>query len=133
MDFTSKDINELKRFENEVYKLFKVKGNIRRCKSNKYETYNLGINCSPLARALFLCGVPAGNKVKQDFFIPICILQGKNYFRRFVQRFFSCEGSVTSGKYKRLQIRACIWKAKPKLNSGIKFIEDISVGLKKFF
>jgi hypothetical protein len=133
IDFTSKSIDELKRFENEVYYLFKIRGKVRRCTSNKYKTYNLGINCSPLARVLFLCGVPAGNKVKQDFYIPLWILNNRKYFKRFTQRFFTCEGSVIHDNKKRLQIRACIWKSEKNLKSGIKFITDISAGLKKFF
>lgn len=133
IDFTSKSIKELNRFGKEVYKLFRIKGKIRKCTTNRFESYNYGINCSPLSRILFLCGVPTGAKVKKDFKIPGWILENKKFFRRFVQRMFSCEGSILYEPPKKLQIRIDVWKLESNLDSGLRFMEDIAKGLNKFF
>lgn len=134
-DFTSKDIYELKRFEKEVYKLFKKKCIIRKCVSNtRGETYNTGINCSPIARILYLCGVPSGQKVLKSFKIPNWIKQDKECFRRFCQRLFSCEGGIMYEKGRKFpQIRLDMWKAENLLKNGKNFIDEISQGMNKYF
>ena len=94
VDYTSKYEKELKRFDKEVFILFGVKGKIRKCTTNNYNTKNLGINNKPLARTLKLIGTPAGAKVFIKFNIPYWILKDKENFRRFISRLFSCEACV---------------------------------------
>ena len=86
LDYTSKSVTELKRFGNEIYKLFKVKGKIRHCNTNNYGTMNYGVNCKPLVRVLKLIGVPTGSKVLTKFTIPKWIIQDKALFSRFINR-----------------------------------------------
>lgn len=67
IDFTSKNKEELLRFEKEIFSVFGVKGKIRKCTTNKFGTsYNYGVNFKAIARTLFVAGVPAGNKVLQS-------------------------------------------------------------------
>jgi len=134
MDFTSKSKTELKRFEREMNSLFNVKGKIRRCTTNKFgETYNLAINCSPIARILLLCGVPAGQKVLVPFKIPKWIKENKEYFRRFTQRVFSCEGGIMHGPNRKLpQIRMSMWKAE-NVKEKITFLNELATYLNKHF
>ena len=107
---------------------------IRKCNSNKYgKTYNTGINCSPIARILFLCGVPSGQKVLSKFSIPKWIFLEKKYFKRFCTRLFSCEGSIIKEEGRRPRIRLEMWKAENLVKDGLNFMEDISAGLKKYF
>ena len=132
IDFTSKSIDELKRFEKEIQLLFNVKGKIRNCSTNKFgETYNLAINCSPVARILFLCGVPPGQKVLVPFGIPKWVTKDKECFRRFAQRAFTCEGSVMHEEKRRMpQIRFHIHKVE-KVEDY--FIGELGMYLKKYF
>jgi len=111
IDFTSKEINELNRFDKEMNFLFNTKGKIRKCTSNKYSTYNLAINSSPISRILFLCGVPSGQKVLTSFSIPKWIIDDKECFRRFCQRLFTCEGSINHDGRKTPQIRLEMFKS----------------------
>lgn len=113
IDFTSKSIKELRRFEKEIYSIFQIKGTIRECKSNTFgKTYNIGINCSPIARILYLIGVPNGQKVLKKFDIPLWIKNDKECFRRFCQRLFSCEGTLMNEKDRNFpRIRLEMWKS----------------------
>lgn len=131
LDFTSKEKTELKRFEKEFFSVFGVKGKIRLCTTNKFSvTYNYGINNKPIARILFLCGVPAGNKVLQSFSVPEWILENKIFFRRFIQRVLDCEGCVdTKGKYIELQM----YKSEELLGDGFIFFKEIKKKLLKHY
>jgi hypothetical protein len=134
IDFTSNNTSELKRFEKEIKFLFNVNGKTRRCTSNKYKTYNLAINSSPIARILYLCGVPAGQKVLTPFEIPKWIKKDKECFRRFCQRLFSCEGNIDCYKDREIpQIRIEMWKSKKIINDGESFMKDINIYMKKYF
>ena len=135
LDFTSKSLDELKRFGKEIFFLFKIKGKIRKCKSNKYgKTYNFAINCSPIARILNLCGVPAGQKVLKPFKIPNWIRQDRGCFKRFCQRLFSCEGCIMYEKGRKFpQIRLDMWKTENLLKDGKEFIDEIAKGMYKYF
>ena len=135
IDFTSKSKSELRRFEKEILSLFNVKCKIRMCSSNIYgETYNISMNCSPITRILFLCGVVSGQKVLVDFDIPIWIKKDKKCFRRFAQRIFTCEGSILYEKYRRIpQVRLHMWKAEKHLKQGNIFMNNISNLMKEYF
>lgn len=134
IDFTSKSKKELKRFEKEIYLLFEIKGKIRECTTNKLsKSYNLGINCSPVSRILFLCGVPSGQKVLSPFKIPYWIKRDKECFRRFAQRLFSCEGSIMYEPHRKLpQIRFSMWKS-DGIKEDINFLEELATYLNKHF
>ena len=134
IDFTSKSIEELKRFEKEIMSLFNVKCKIRECKSNLFgKTYNISMNCSPIARILFLCGVPSGQKVLKNFDIPKWIKSDKKNFGRFAQRVFSCEGGIMFEKHRKMpQVRMEMWKSEA-LEKKEKFVKELGIYLKKHF
>lgn len=133
IDFTSKDVSELKRFEDIIFKLFDIKGKIRPCNGNKYgKTFNMGINNALLARILYLIGVPAGCKVVSEYLIPSWILQDKECFRTFVRRVFSCEGCVSlEGKNSFVEIS--MYKSENLLDNGISFLNQLKEGMKNYF
>ena len=128
--FTSKSENELLRFEREIFGLFSVKGKIYLCTTNKYGTMNYAVLCAPLARVLHLLGVPKGDKVSQNYEIPGWVLRDKECFRRFVQRYFDCEGSVDPVHG---SIRMNMYKVDACLESGFSFMDDIRGGLLTYF
>ena len=130
LDYTSKSIMELKRFNQEIFLLFGINGKIRDCTTNKYNTKNLGINNKPLARVLKLLGVPTGAKVLKRFFVPKWILMDKELFSRFINRLFSCEGCVDMGGK---SIIVDMYKSSTMIEDGIKFFEDIGIHLDKYF
>lgn len=131
LDFTSASLKELKRFEKEFYLEFGVKGKVRKCTTNIFgSTYNYGINNKRIARLLFLCGVPYGNKVFQQLEIPNWILSNKLYFKRFVQRLFDCEGTVdVDNKY----VEICMSKNDDIINNGYEFFDQIRYRLLKYY
>ena len=132
IDFTSKSIKELKRFEKEMIVLFNIKGKIRKCTTNKFgKTYNIAFNCAPITRILFLCGVPAGQKVLLKFNIPKWIKKDKECFRRFAQRVFTCEGGLMHEKNRKMpQIRFNMHKEE---NIEDEFIGEVAKFLEKYF
>jgi len=131
IDYTSKSKEELRIFSEEIYSVFKVKGKIRKNKTNKFGiTYNLGINCSPLARIIILLGIPYGPKVLNDFSIPKWIKCDKCCFSTFVSRLFDCEGCVDIGS-RCIEIK--MYKSLEHLLNGIKFFNDIRNALDKHF
>ena len=124
LDYTSKSKNELRRFEAEIYNIFKLNGKIRACTSNKFsKTYNYGVNCKPLARVLILLGVPTGAKVLKPFRVPRWIIKNEHCFRIFVKRMFDCEGSIWNKKYSWIGIE--MWKERRLIKNGIEFFNDI--------
>lgn len=130
LDYTSNSNKELNRFNKEIFYLFGIKGKIRDCKTNKYNTKNLGINNKPLARVLKLIGVPTGAKVLSKFSIPKWILNDKTLFLRFINRLFSCEGSIDlQNKYIELKMH----KSVTLIEDGINFFKDIKKYLDKYF
>lgn len=129
IDFTSNNLDTLNYVNLLFFDLFGVKGKVRCCKSNKYGTMNLGINCKPLARALFLCGIPKGAKVEINFLIPDWIISNSFFFRSFIRAYFSCEACVDkTGKIMLEQ-----WKIVKKLYVAKKFMLQIIKGLNKYF
>lgn len=130
LDYTSKSVKELERFNKEIFDLFGIKGKIRDCKTNLYNTKNLGINNKVLARILKSIGVPTGAKVFTNFSIPNWILKDKNLFARFINRLLSCEGCVDlKNKYIELKM----YKSINSIKNGIDFFEDIKHYLDKYF
>jgi len=130
LDYTSKSKKELKRFEKIFFDVFKVKGKIRKCTTNKYGTFNYGVNCKPIARALYLFGVPTGAKVLKKFLIPKWILSNKVFFASFVRRLFDCEGTIDmKSKYIEIQM----YKNTKIIEDGIDFFQEIKENLDKYF
>lgn len=130
IDYTAKETEELERFNNEIRVVFGLRGTIRRNTTNAYGTMNLGVNCKPLGRTLALLGVPIGAKVFSAFRIPGWVLDNKEYFRRFMDRFFSCEGCVDVYS-KCLDMN--MYKHEPLLDANKVFFEDIKEGLERHF
>lgn len=128
--FTSNSKVELLRFENVLFNLFNVKGKIHPCTTNKYGTMNYTVSCAPLARMLYQIGVPAGEKVSQKYEIPAWVLEDRECFRRFVQRYFDCEGSV-SAVYGSINVK--MYKTDFCLDSGFAFMVAIRNGLNRYF
>lgn len=135
IDYTSKQISELKRFENEIFSLYGIKGRIRNCTTNKRgKTFNIAINCAPIARIFFLLGTPAGQKVLTPFHLPQWIKNDKECFSRFAQRLFTCEGSVAHEKNRKTpQIRMSMWKEERLVDQGEQFFFEIEEALKNYF
>jgi len=130
IDYTSKRVAELKRFNNEIKLMFGVKGKIRECTTNIYKTKNLGINNGPLTRVLNLLGTPTGNKVTQKFDIPIWIKNNPACFSRFINRLFSCEACVDS-KDRGIEIQ--MYKSIELIKDGVSFFEEIKYYLSKYY
>lgn len=134
-DYTSKDKKELLRFEKALFKIFKTKGKIRPCTTNKHSTtYNYGVNEYLTSKILSLIGVPRGEKVTQGYNVPSWILKDKDCFRKFIQRLFTCDGWVShSPKYHTTSLAYNQYKLEPLAKEKLTFIKQISEYLKKYF
>lgn len=128
--YTSKRTSELKRFEKEIFKLFGLRGDIRVCSTNKYGTQNIGFYNRVLSRTLNVVGVPAGQKVLNRFSVPTWILEDSLLFSVFINRLFSCEGSV-SVKDKAIEIQ--MYKSIKIIDDGLAFFKDIKDNLEKHY
>lgn len=135
LDFTSKNFDELDSFNDRMKKMFGVGGKIRKCTSNRYsESFNLGVNCAPVARILLKIGVPSGQKVIQSFGLPLWIKSDKACFKEFCRHLFACEGTIMHEKKRKTpQLRFEHWKSEDFFEAGKLFIEDICNCLEKYF
>lgn len=130
MAYCSASLEELKRFNNEIKKLFNFSGYVRLCLTNQWSrSYLLAINCKPIGRVMSLCGVPSGQKVLSKFTVPSWILEDKECFRRFVQRLFDCEGCVDLD----IGLELKMYKEISLIRNGIDFFEEIKSHLLKYF
>jgi hypothetical protein len=128
--FTSNSTKELLRFEGVIFGLFGIKGKIRPCTTNRYGTMNYSLSCSPLSRLLHHLGVPVGEKVSQEYFVPDWIVHDKECFRSFVRRYFDCEGTVD---LTARGVSISTFKKECFLNAGVTFMNQLSTGLKEYF
>ena len=135
MDFTSKNMDDLDSFNERIKELFGVNSKIRKCTSNKYsESFNLGINCAPVARIFLKLGVPCGQKVMKGFELPSWIKSDKKCFREFCRHLFACEGTIMHNKRRKSpQLRFEHWKAEKYFEQGKNFVEDICLHLDVYF
>ncbi len=130
-DFTSKSKRVLKDFSKKIYRLFRISGKVRKNKTNKYGvSYNLGVNCKPLARVLILAGVPAGAKVLSGFSIPVWIKKNRECFKAFISCLFDAEGCVDKNS-KCIEIK--MHKSETALKNGFDFMNEIKEGLQIHF
>ncbi len=137
--FYSKEINEIQRFNDKFYKLFKIKGKI-------YEDRRpVGKNPNPIIRykiffiskqvSLFLrdIGTPVGDKTNFPFLIPEWIIKGtKEMKSSYIRGLFDAEGSIFCGKDKRWQMTFKMAKNEEILSTGINFFQQIKDILSEF-
>ncbi len=133
IDYCSKRKSELRRFENVIIDNFGLKGKIRECITNKYsKTYLLGINNKLFSRILYLIGTPRGSKTDKEYLIPRWILFNKECFRKFVSRYFSCEGTVSvEGTNSFIEISLA--KSEKHMKNGFEFLDQMRKYLEKHF
>tara|TARA_Y100000310_G_C20572526_1_gene758771 strand:- start:313 stop:1149 length:837 start_codon:yes stop_codon:yes gene_type:complete len=111
--FYSKNVDEMLQFERLIIDLFDIKGSIRDMGIRKIGIrYGYFIINAFLTRVISLCGVPGGDKVKNEYKVPDWILQGNNQIQAaFLRKSFDCEGSIGYSKQrKRWEIRYSMYK-----------------------
>ena len=131
----SKDENQLRKFNNLVYKTFGVKGKIREWGKRKFGTSKgCIISNAKIVKYLVECGVPYGDKVISKFQIQDLILNGDNeIIKTFLKICFTCEGSIFySKKYDRWIIHFTNHKEISIVDDGKKYLESFRELLKRF-
>jgi intein/homing endonuclease len=91
--YFSEEINELERFNSNLFKLFNIKGEIKNwgVRDNGSSLGVIVLN-SFLTRLLYCCGVPGGDKVIQSYLLPDWIYNSNLEIKRaFLRRIYSCE------------------------------------------
>ena len=95
---------------------YKIDGHT--CRNKKQHSIDTN---SLIARTLYICGVPKGNKTKQDITIPKWIQNNKIYLRYFLAAIFDSEGCVNLSEPNRQKIKvSCSLSMKNK-----KFIKEL--------
>jgi hypothetical protein len=131
IDYTSSHLCELRRFGREVKLLFGVEGKPRPCRTNSWSSsWNYGVNCKTVARIIYLFGAPIGNKTNQTYNIPPWIAERREFFRRFIQRLFDCEGTIDTS---RIRVEIELWKREDLANAGLEFMKGLSCSLHEHF
>jgi hypothetical protein len=97
-----------------------------------YQTHKFYIFNKKIASFLLEMGVPKGNKTMQNFRVPNWVRNSKDLSREYLKIAYLCEGSFKERDRKNPRISINIAKADKFLNSGIKFMGDLKIMLKKF-
>jgi len=131
--FSSKNINDLKKFEKIVKRKFGIKG--------KYYLNNGGIAKNThkfivfnkkICNKLLSFGIPKGDKVAQKFNVPKWISSSKEFSREYLKIAFFCEGSIKEELKRKPRIQINIAKIENHINSGLEFMDTLKNMLKKF-
>ncbi|NIO23101.1 MAG: hypothetical protein GTN38_03695 [Candidatus Aenigmarchaeota archaeon] len=121
--------------------LVTLKDVLKTYKSNKagYNALKPYVKWFPLKPTAELAGVVADlicdghlqgePKWRVDFTFKL--IKDKNFFREFVKRFYSCEGTCWGGESPGIGFE--MWKEIKILNNCKEFLESIRFGLKRFF
>ncbi len=100
------------------------------------DTPGLRIRNANLARVLWLCGVPMGDKAIQKYDIPIWIKNGtKDIKSAFLRAYLDGDGSTPYKIYKSkasFGIRLTLNKTEDKIKSGIEFLNSFQGILREF-
>jgi len=133
VQFISKDKNNAIRFNNEVFRIFKISGKIKVSPSNK-KIWECLICRNAFCRILNLCGAPGGDKVLKVFYVPEWIIGGsKEIKKRYLQRLFDCEGSVVLQKNRqRVHVIFKMYKATSLVKNHLIFLNQLRCILSGF-
>ena len=133
VQFISKDRNNVVRFKNEVFELFGLHGLIRKSPSNK-KILECLICRNAFCKVLNMCGVPSGDKVTKEFYVPKWVTEGSiEIKKRYIQRFFDCEGSVVLQKNKqRVHVIFKMHKSTELVKNHLDFLNQIRIILSDF-
>jgi intein/homing endonuclease len=132
IQFISKNKIDVQRFGRLIKKLFWIGYKIRKSPSNQ-NVWECVICSSALARIFRLSGVPVGSKVLSSFLVPDWVISGSiDIKRKYIQKLFDCEGSVSFRKRKRVVIRIKMHKSIELLDNHKDFLEQIRYMLGEF-
>ena len=133
--FFSKYKHELEKFENNFFKVFKVKGKIRNWGIKRYGKCKgyIVIN-SVISRILYLSGIPGGDKVSQTYDVPSWVKNSDMKIQQaFLKTIFDCEGTITYSKQKhKWEIKYSMYKTLDLLNNSIQFLNNLGKMLGNF-
>lgn len=132
VDFISPNKSIQQRIIFILYKIFEV-----RPKRHYFRnTLGLRLENANLARVLWLCGIPMGDRVNQEYDIPSWIKNGaQNMKSSFLRAYFDGDGSKPYKMHRSkasFGIRLTLNKTQDKITSGIKFLNSIKKMLGEF-
>ncbi|MBI2107680.1 hypothetical protein HYX09_03865 [Candidatus Woesearchaeota archaeon] len=133
--YYSKEGEELIQFEKLILNLFNIKGAIKDLGIRKFGIrYAYFIINSFLVRTLSLCGIPGGDKVKNEYGVPYWIINGTKEIRAtFLRKSFDCEGSIGfSRNRKRWEIRYSMYKLDDLKENCKGYLNQLGELLKNF-
>lgn len=132
IQFISKKRKRVLMFAEDFYRIFKYKTQIRKSPSNP-NVWECIIGGNTICRFFKLIEVPFGNKTNNSFLIPYWILNGSDEIKKkYLQRLFDCEGSITFQKNKRALIKFCMFKEMGKKENLQNFLNQLRGLLQSF-
>jgi len=119
--FSSKDINALENFNNDVNKQFGIiYSKIEMAYGSYGEGYQYRYFNTNISKFLYSIGTPKGDKVITPFDVPKWIKKDKEFMREYIKLLFYCEGYKS--KSQKPQIAFAMAKATELLKEGIRFM-----------
>jgi intein/homing endonuclease len=132
IQFISKDKSDAARFKKNFDLIFKHKSRIRISPSTK-KTWECLIGSNTLYRIFALLEVPVGYKTVNKFGVPKWIKNGsKEIKKEYLQRIFTCEGSVRFQNSRRIIIKFEMLKDEKILKSLEDYLQEIKNMLLEF-
>jgi len=132
IDFISPNKSIQKRIRYILQKIFKVKPEEHYFR----DTLGLRIKNANIARVIWLCGIPMGDKTSQEYDVPSWIKNGTQDIKSFFLRaYFDGDGSKPYKIHKSkasFGIRLTLNKTQNKIKSGITFLNSIKNILREF-
>lgn len=132
--YSSKNIEDLKKFEKIVKRKFGLKG--------KYYLFSGGIGVHKTHRICFfnktICKrlhdleIPSGDKVTKIFNVPKWIYSSNELSREYLKIAFFCEGCFEKEKRRKPRITFANAKCEDLLYNGIEFVNQLRKMLKRF-
>lgn len=132
--YSSKNINDLKKFERIIKRKFGVLGKyyLNNGGATDVKTHKYIIFSKLLSRELINLGTPKGDKANQSFKIPSWIITSQDLSKEYLKIAFFCEGSFKDELKRKPRISIGMSKTEKFLDSGINFMNNLKKMLDTF-
>jgi len=128
---SSRRIENLKEFEKIIKRKFNMNGKYKLNSGGiKNNTHKFIVFNKKISKELYKLGAPKGDKSIQKFNVPKWVSSSKNLSREYLKIAFLCEGSNKEEKGRTARIQINTAKTEDKLDSGLRFMNNLREMLK---
>jgi len=124
--FSSKSIEDIKRFGEIMKNKFGLQGNYRFNHSGSHkQTHQILFFNKQVNQFLFNNGLPKGNKASQAFDVPAWIKESEEFSREYLKIAYLCEGCLEKEKGRSPRISFVQSKCADVIEAGLIFMESL--------